>query len=58
MTGPALRAAGPGRPSEGAHGRASNPAARFPTLAHGIKGVAFIDAAVRSSADIGRWVAL
>jgi len=37
---------------------ALDPALSFPTIADGIKGVAFIEAAVRSSAEGGRWVSL
>jgi predicted dehydrogenase len=33
-------------------------AVSFPTIADGIKGMAFIEAAVRSSAEGSRWVAL
>jgi predicted dehydrogenase len=35
-----------------------DPAVNFPTIADGIKGVAFIEAAVASSSQGGRWVAL
>ena len=35
-----------------------DPAVQFPTIADGIKGMAFIEAAVQSSADGGRWVGL
>jgi predicted dehydrogenase len=34
-----------------------DPAVNFPTIADGIKGMAFIEAAVKSSAEGGRWVA-
>ena len=37
---------------------ALDPAVNFPTIADGIEGMAFIEAAVRSSAKGGRWVAL
>lgn len=37
---------------------ALDPAVNFPTIADGIKGMAFIEAAVRSSAQGGRWVSL
>ena len=47
----AIRAARPGGPK-------ADPAAHFPTLADGLKGVEFIEAAVRSSARGGRWVRL
>ena len=35
-----------------------DPAVNFPTIADGIKGVAFIEAAVQSSVEGGRWVRL
>ena len=35
-----------------------DPAVNFPTIADGIKGMAFIEAAVKSSAEGSRWVAL
>jgi predicted dehydrogenase len=47
----AIRAARPGGPK-------ADKAAHFPTLADGLKGVEFIEAAVRSSARSGRWVKL
>ena len=47
----AIRAARKGGPK-------ADKAAHFPTLIDGLKGVAFIDAAVRSSARGGRWVSL
>ena len=37
---------------------ALDPAVQFPTIADGIKGMAFIEAAVQSSAEGGRWVGL
>ena len=36
---------------------ALDPAVNFPTIADGVKGMAFIEAAVKSSAEGGRWVA-
>jgi len=39
-------------------GPKADKAAHFPTLIDGLKGVAFIEAAVRSSARGGRWVSL
>ncbi len=39
-------------------GAAPDPEVHFPTIADGVKGVAFIEAAVRSSAKGARWVAL
>jgi predicted dehydrogenase len=45
----AIRAARPG-------GRKADAAAHFPTLEDGIKGMAFIEAAVASSAKGGKWV--
>ena len=33
-----------------------DPAVTFPTVADGVKGIAFIEAAVKSSARDGRWV--
>jgi hypothetical protein len=47
----AIRAAHPGGPK-------ANKAAHFPTLTDGLKGVAFIEAMVKSSARGGRWVRL
>ena len=47
----AIRAARKGGPK-------ADKAAQFPTLVDGLKGVAFIEAAVRSSARGGRWVRL
>jgi len=47
----AIRAARKGGPK-------ADKAAHFPTLIDGLKGVAFIEAAVRSSARGGRWVSL
>ena len=35
-----------------------DPAVSFPTIADGVKGMAFIEAAVKSSADGAKWVAL
>ena len=39
-------------------GSAPDPAVLFPTIDDGIKGMAFIEAALRSSAEDGRWVGL
>ncbi len=44
------------RGSQGATGL--DPAVNFPTIADGIKGMAFIEAAVRSSIEGGRWVSM
>ncbi len=49
----AIRAA---REPQGA--TALDPAVNFPTITDGIKGMAFIEAAVRSSGEGGRWVSL
>jgi predicted dehydrogenase len=38
--------------------RRLDPAVNFPTIADGVKGMAFIEAAVKSSAKGGRWVSL
>jgi predicted dehydrogenase len=47
------------RAARGADGTtALDPAGNFATIADGIKGMAFIEAAVKSSAEGGRWVAL
>jgi predicted dehydrogenase len=50
-----LRAA---RPAGAARGAKPDKAAHFPTIVDGVKGVAFIDAVVASSARGGRWVRL
>ena len=50
-----LRAA---RPAGVARGPKPDKTAHFPTIADGVKGVAFIDAVVASSAKGGRWVRL
>ena len=47
----AIRASRPGGPK-------ADPAAHFPSLVDGLKGVEFIEAVVRSSARGGRWVRL
>ena len=47
----AIRAARPG-------GAAADPAAHFPTIVDGVKGMAFLDAVVASSGKGGRWVKL
>jgi hypothetical protein len=46
----AIRAARSGAPMD--------PSVQFPTLDDGVEGLAFIEAALRSSSDGGRWVRL
>ena len=53
----AIRAARRRDPAAGG-AAALDPAVNFPTIADGVKGVAFIEAAVESSTHGGRWVSL
>ena len=46
------------RAARAPRGATLDAAVSFPTIADGIKGMAFIEAAVRSSAEGGRWVSL
>jgi predicted dehydrogenase len=46
------------RAARGRHGATLDPAVSFPTIVDGIEGMAFIEAAVKSSAEGGRWTSV